>query len=137
MDNIQHRGIVAAVKGSLVTVNITSYSACHNCDARHGCGLMDCQKKIVEIDTPEAFSYHVGEEVNVSLTPQAGLWAVFLSYGLPLILMLVTLIGASAAGMSELISGISGIIVLIPYYFWLFLNRKRFKRQFSFKISKA
>ncbi|MFR8206209.1 MAG: SoxR reducing system RseC family protein [Alphaproteobacteria bacterium] len=50
--------------------------------------------------------------------------------------MLITLLGFVFAGFSELVAGLSSIIVLIPYYFWLFLNRARFRQQFNFKISK-
>lgn len=136
MEKIQHRGTVTVVKPGLVSVQITSFSACHNCDARHGCGLMDCQNKIIEVATPAAADYTPGETVVLSMSSQSGLWAVFMGYGLPLILMLAALIVASLLGAGELMAGISAIIILIPYYFWLFLNAKRFKQRFDFTISK-
>ena len=118
-------------------MRITRYSACHNCDARHGCGLMDCQDKTVEIRTPFAKAFRPGEEVIVSLAQNLGFWAVFLGYILPLLLMLGAMIAVSAAGGSEISSGISAIIILIPYYFWLFLNKKKLAGKFRFTISKA
>ncbi len=136
MKQIDHRGTVISATKDLVRVRITRYSACHNCDARHGCGLMDCENKIVEIKTPQAQNFRPGEEVAVGLAPNLGLWAVFLSYVLPLLLMLATLITVSLGGGSELISGISAIIILIPYYFWLFLSNKRLAGKFRFTIAK-
>lgn len=77
MENISHQGTVTSVNPPKVYVQITSYSACHNCDARHGCGLMECRNKSVEIDTPEAQLYRPGDKVIVSLAPRFGLLAVF------------------------------------------------------------
>ena len=93
MENISHQGTVTSVNPPKVYVQITSYSACHNCDARHGCGLMECRNKSVEIDTPEAQLYRPGDKVIVSLAPRFGLLAVFYSYILPLLVMLITLLG--------------------------------------------
>ena len=78
----------------------------------------------------------LGDKVIVSLAPRFGFLAVFYGYILPLLVMLITLLTVVFAGFSELIAGLSSIIVLIPYYFWLFLNRARFRQQFNFKISK-
>ncbi len=136
MKQINHYGTVIKVKTGLVQVKITRYSACHNCDARHGCGLMDCQNKIVDIATPHARDYQSGEEVIVGMAQTFALKAVFLAYLLPLILMVAALVIADICKCSEIISGISAIIILIPYYFWLFLSKKRLAGKFRFTISK-
>lgn len=136
MAEIRHEGTVIAVNGHQVKVRITRFSACHNCDARHGCGLMECRDKTICIETENAADFHPGEGVWLSMTPTMGLKAVFYSYLLPLLLMVGTIALASLIGAKELISGISGIIILIPYYFWLFLKTKLLKRQFKFKINK-
>ncbi len=136
MDKIEHQGTVTAVNPGRVSVQITSYSACHNCDARHGCGLMDCKNKNIDINTEEAAAYTPGEKVILSMTPSSGLLAVFYAYGLPLILMMAAIVIAAWLKTGELTAGISAIIILIPYYFWLFLNRKRFQKRFTFSISK-
>ncbi len=137
MQQISHYGTVVNVKKNLVQVKIARYSACHNCDARHGCGLMDCQNKVLDIATVHASEYQKGEEVIVSLAQNSGFWAVVLGYVLPLAFMLAALIIAQVCGCSEIISGISAIIILIPYYFWLFLSKKRLAEKFRFTISKT
>ncbi len=136
MKQINHYGTVVSIRDNTLKVKITRYSACHNCDARHGCGLMECQDKIVEVQTPHPEIFRPGEEVAVSLAQNTGLWAVFLSYILPLILMLAALIAASMFNASEIISGISAIIILIPYYFWLFLSKNRLAAKFRLTVSK-
>lgn len=136
MEKIEHQGTVTAVNPGRISVQITSYSACHNCDARHGCGLMDCQNKNIDVTTDNAESYHPGDKVLLSMAPSSGLLAVFYGYGLPLILVMAAIIVGAWLKVGELTAGISAIIILIPYYFWLFFNRKRFQKRFTFSVSK-
>lgn len=136
MKQINHYGTVVSVQKKTLKVKITRYSACHNCDARHGCGLMECQDKTIDVETAHPENFRPGEEVVVSLAQNLGLWAVFLSYVLPLILMLAVLVVLSSLGASEIICGISAIIILIPYYFWLFLSKNRLAGKFRFTVSK-
>ena len=133
---IEHLGTVTAVKNGIVSVKISRNPACHDCDARHGCGLMSCQDKVIEVPSPHAADFHPGETVRLGMNAGQGWLAVFYAYILPLALMLATLVVALCAGFSEISAGISAIIILIPYYFGLFLTQKRIKKQFSFHISK-
>ncbi len=136
MKQISHYATITEVLSGRLKVKFRRYSACHNCDMRHGCGLMACQDKIIEIATPHAAQFRVGEEVAVSMAQNTGFWAVFLSYVLPLILMLAALTAAQILWNNELISGISAIIILIPYYFGLFLRHKSLAEKFRFTVSK-
>ena len=51
-----------------------------------------------------------------------------------LILLVATIIGLQFIGFDDFKSGISGIIVLIPYYFVLFLMRNKITSDIKFKI---
>ena len=73
---IEHSGVVERIEGDAVLVRITSHSACGSCKARAACGLAETQEKIVEVHTPEAGSYHPGEEVSVGVRRRAGAVAV-------------------------------------------------------------
>ncbi len=136
MENISHRGKISAIEDNQITVEILSHSACGSCAARSNCALADCLPKQIKVSSPEDDVFFPGEEVEIKINAAAGLKAVFYAYLLPLLLMLGALTAAAAAGANEQISGIFGIIILIPYYFWLFLNRKKLNRQFRFVISK-
>lgn len=136
MKQISHYANVEAVGKNTIKVKMTSYSACHNCDAKHGCGLMECKNKIIEVETSHADQFSVGEEVLLTMNQNLGYIAVFLGYVLPLIVMLLGLVCGYILTQSEIIGGISGIIILIPYYLWLFLNRKRIATKFRFNVSK-
>lgn len=96
---------------------------------------MNSQDKIVEVETNANQQFATGEEVIIMLEATSGFLAVFLGYILPLMLMLTTMIIVYLAGAGEIKSGISAIIILIPYYFWLFLNKKKIAAKFRFTIS--
>ena len=136
MSQISHYGTVVGIGENTLKIKVTRFSACHNCDMRHGCGLMECQDKIIEIADKNPQKYQIGEDVLLSISGQMGLNAVFLGYVFPLILMLLVLTGVYIYTNSDLLSGISAIIILIPYYFSLFLTRKRIAKKFSFTASK-
>ncbi len=135
MEAIKHQGTVVFQKGSTVRVKISRHSACSQCVAQNNCGLINSQDKIVEVETNANQQFATGEEVIIMLEATSGFWAVFLGYVLPLMLMLATMIIVYLAGAGEIKSSISAIIILIPYYFWLFLNKKKIAAKFKFTIS--
>ena len=49
--------------------------------------------------------------------------------------MISTIVGVISYQQDEIIGGICGIIVLIPYYFGLFLAKDKMKSGFEFKVS--
>lgn len=136
MEIITHPAVVTAVFEKAVRVKIDSCAACSGCAVRGYCSTGETKEKIFTIQTPEAASYAVGEVVELSVTAAQGLRAVFYMYLLPLILFLAAIALVSICGGSDFYSGISGIIVLIPYYFVIFLLKNRFQKDFQFKISK-
>lgn len=132
---IKHQGIILKITSELISVKIISQSACAQCDARKSCGMMECQDKVIDIKNDKIDDYKLGQKVSVSMSAQSGFLAVFWGYVLPLILVLLTLFVGIFIGCGELISGLSAIIILIPYYFGLFLCQKHLNAQFKFKIS--
>ncbi|MBQ8661369.1 MAG: SoxR reducing system RseC family protein [Alphaproteobacteria bacterium] len=135
MEQICRNGRIVKISGSEITVEIISRSACQNCAARAACGMADSRPKLIEITDDRAERFSLGEEVRVTMDAAQGCKAVWYGYVLPLILVLAALVSALAAGASEQFSGIFSIILLIPYYLWLFWNRKKLRRQFRFTIS--
>jgi len=135
MKQISHYGKVINIKNNKLQVQITRYSACHNCDARHGCGLMDCQNKIIDIETDKIKTFKIGDDVLINMEQNQATYAIILGYILPLIIMVSALIITYSLSSDQLKSGISAIIILIPYYLWLFLNRKRLAHKFRFTVS--
>lgn len=136
METITKEGVVTAVDEQNVTVRIQSCSACGSCAAKGLCGMSEAQDKNISVSTPKAQEFATGEEVILTINALRGLQAVFFSYGLPLILLLSTVITAHICGADDFYSGICGIFILIPYYLAIFLMKNKIKKEFQFEISK-
>ena len=95
-----------------------------------------CTDKQITAYVKNAEQYNVGEKVDVSIDLSQGVKAIVYGYLLPLILMVTTIIISHLLQTSDIISGISGIIILIPYYFGLFLAKSKIKLNSRFIISK-
>ena len=136
MNEIKQPATITSIDNTTVRLKFLSCSACSSCSIKGHCNLSESKEKEFIVNTSAASEYKVGEEVSVSISLSQGAKAVVFAYVLPLILMLSTIILSISEGYSETTGGISGIIILIPYYFCIFLLRKRLKKSFQFKISK-
>ncbi len=132
--DIRHQGVVESVDGQIVMVRITQGSACSECHARGLCRASESRDKLIEVCTAGAAGYAVGSVVTVCGSETQGMKAVWLSFGLPLLLMLAVLVGVLVMIGDERIAAASALSVLFPYYIGLFLLRDRIKKGFEFKI---
>ena len=117
-----------------VEVEIEQKSACAQCALQQACQMHETSKRKIVVPLALKQNFQLGEEVEVAISLEDGVKATFFAYLLPLFLVLGTLLLCLACGMSEIISGICSIIVLIPYYFGVFLKKNFFARKLSFKI---
>lgn len=131
-DPINHQGIVQSIGNQSVIVSISAATACSGCHAEGGCTLSGKEEKIIEVSG----SYNVakGDNVTILMSQSMGYAALFLGYLLPLVSVIIMLIVLSSLGVSELISGLLSLAVLIPYYAVLFLFRKRINKKFTFTL---
>ena len=137
MKQINHLAKVVSVSTSSLKLEISRHSACHNCEAQNGCSIRECQNRIINVPTIRAKQFSIGEEVVVSISQNSGYWALFFCYVLPLIIMLISLFTTYHLTQNEIKSGISAIIILIPYYFGLFLSNKYIAPKFQIRVSKT
>lgn len=134
---IEHSGVVERIEGDAVLVRITSHSACGSCKARAACGLAETQEKIVEVYTPEAGSYHPGEEVSVGVRRRAGAVAVVYAYvGALAVLLVVLMVSSLALGWSDGASALAALAGVALYYGVLGLFRRRIEHTIHFTITK-
>ena len=133
---IEHKGVVRALHHGWVDVAMQVESACIGCKVRGTCGMGDQVEKIVSVamNMPEA--YCVGEEVIVSVGRRMGFLAVFLSYIIPLVLLLVSLLALLGAGVNEGAAGLSSLGVLALYYLILWRSRNNIHKKIVFNIRK-
>lgn len=134
---IEHSGVVERIEGDAVLVRITSHSACGSCKARAACGLAETQEKIVAVHTPEAGSYHPGEEVSVGVRRRAGAVAVVYVYvGALAVLLVVLMVSSLALGWSDGASALAALAGVALYYGVLGLFRRRIEHTIHFTITK-
>jgi positive regulator of sigma E activity len=131
-DSIEHDGVVQRSDNKSITVRILSVSACAGCHAEGSCNLSAMEEKFVDI--PGIFNLRPGDHVTVVMKRSAGYAAVLLGYGFPLVLLIVVMIILSSMKVSELVTGLGSLAVLLPYYTILWLFRKRIGNKFKFSI---
>lgn len=133
---IKHDAIIKEVGKDTIKVSIVSKAACVSCQLRGVCSVADIQEKEINVKKPLTGldKYEIGEQVNVVMTESLGLKALFLGYILPFIVLMTVLIVSYSFTHNEPLSGLLALASLGPYYFVLYLLRKKFEREFSFEI---
>lgn len=131
-ERIVHEGIIDHMSTDSVFVRILSKSACAECHSNGICSVSEMTEKLIEVKAKNP-DFIVGQMVNVILDRSLGNKAVMLGYLFPFLLMLVTLLVTSQF-LSELLSGLMAITVLIPYYLLLSFLKNRLSKTFSFHI---
>lgn len=136
-NTINHEGVVAATGNGKVSVRITQAAACATCKIAGHCNASEQQEKMIEVYTKDAQRYHIGDSVKVRTDVQTGHRAVWLGYGIPLVLMVATLFLVRFFSGSDGAAALSAIAILIPYYILLYLFRARIARKVSFSIVRS
>ncbi len=134
--NISHEGTVKSIEEGFIIVEILNKSACSSCHAKGACTLGDEKIKEVEIEYSGMEYYEIGEQVSVVMKKSMGYKALWISYVIPLIILLVLLVSLSAVNVPELYTGITIIAAISLYYFIIWLLRDKLKREFVFTIEK-
>lgn len=134
MEEISHRGRIVSIGSSVTEVEIVRTSACAQCRARNLCGYSEQETKVVPVPT-DAFAMHsVGDEVELRMKPSMGMKAVWISYVIPLLVLVAAVLASSEAGLPELYVGLAGIICVAVYYFVIYLFRGKLNDSFVFYI---
>lgn len=135
-DIIEHQGEIIEIGIDYIMVEIISQSACSSCNAKSMCSMGETESKVVEVENKGYEMFEIGETVNVILRKSLGFKALYISYLIPLLILILLLLSLSSFGIGELTTGLSIIIALAIYYIGVYLLRDRFKREFVFTIEK-
>ena len=135
IETISHEAVVKAVEGEHVRVTILQTAACAGCAARKMCNSAEAKEKDVDVCTPEASTYRVGDKVVLEGRLSDGRRAALIAYGVPLVLLLVVLVVAVRLTGSDVASALWALGSVAVYYLLVFLFfRQRLQQQFSFRI---
>ena len=133
---VSHKGVVFAVDGRRLKVQIQSVSACAACHAKGMCTLSDKEEKLIDIESPAAVDKKVGDVVTVVVTQQRGMQAVVLAYILPAIVVILSLVGLLNI-VSEPVAIILSLLSLAVYYIILYLFRNRISSKFVMTLAEC
>lgn len=132
--DISHKGKILEITPEYTTVEIMQTSACAGCHAKALCGLADESKKVIMLPTDPYSEKHVGDEVDVELKYTMGLKAVWISYVIPLLVLLILILSLSPVIGHELYCGLIGIGGVALYYFIIWLFRGKLANEVVFRI---
>ena len=131
---ISHRGRIVEITPEFTTVEIISQSACSECHAKGLCGLDDSVTKAISVPSNGWEQRNVGDEVEVCLKRTMGLKAVWISYVIPLLVLMILILSLSKIIESELAVGGIAIAGVGLYYFAIWLLRDRLAKDYVFYI---
>lgn len=135
-DNICREGIVRAVNGDEITVEVIVSSACSGCHAKSICIPSDRRQERIVVKNTRNEQYEIGETVELLLETSAGNKAVIIAYVLPLLVLMLLLFGCYAFTHKELLSVGVSLLGVILYYLILKSAGKSLDRKITFGIRK-
>jgi sigma-E factor negative regulatory protein RseC len=133
-NEIRHTGRILEIDKDFTTVEIVVSSACSSCHARTLCGMSEDQEKIIMVPTDPYSERKVGDEVEVKTKMSMGLKAVWISYVIPLAILMILILSLSSVLESQVLCGLTAIGGVALYYFVIWLLRSRLQNEFVFYI---
>jgi sigma-E factor negative regulatory protein RseC len=133
-NEISHRGKIVEITPDFTTIEIIASSACSSCHAKSLCGMSEDQEKLIMLATDPYAAHKVGDEVEVCTKMTMGLKAVWISYVIPLAVLMILILSLSGVFENEALRGLAAIAGVGVYYFVIWLFRDRLKNEFTFYI---
>ena len=133
-NEISHKGVIKSITPELTTVEILSTSACAECHAKGMCGMSESKVKEISVPTDPYSVHEVGDEVQVMLKKSMGLKAVWISYVIPLFILMILILSLSSVNVHEAYVGLGAIAGVALYYLVIYLFRNRLANGFVFYI---
>ena len=133
-DEIRHSGKILEITPDFTTVQIVVSSACASCHAKAMCGMSEDEEKVIMLPTDPYAGHKVGDEVQVMTKMTMGLKAVWISYVIPLAVLMILILSLSPVIGNELLLGLVAIAGVALYYLGIWLFRDRLSDEFVFYI---
>lgn len=135
-NTICKEGIVRAIQGDQIEVEITISSACSECHAKSICIPSDHKRETILAQRLYNEHFEVGDKVQLVLKGSAGGKAVVLAYLLPFLVLMVALFGTYAITKSELAGVIVSVVFVVIYYIILKTQNKKIEQNFQFFVKR-
>lgn len=131
--DIKHLGIIERIADKHIQVRIAQSSACASCKVASGCSIAESKEKIIDVYSPHQ-GYQIGQKVIVTTSEKTGFRAIALGFGIPLILLLLTLTAGRLTGLHDGGAALLAIFSLIPYYLIVRLFRQQIAQKITFRL---
>ena len=129
-----HSGKILEINPDFTTVQIIVSSACAACHAKSMCGMSEDEEKVIMVPTDPYADHQVGDEVQVMTKMTMGLKAVWISYVIPLAILMILILSLSSVIEGEALRALTAIGGVASYYFLVWLFRDRLATEFVFYI---
>ena len=133
-NRISHSGIVESIQNGCVKVRIVQTSACAACKVASHCNAVESKVKLVDVFCCDTAKYRTGQEVTVWASRDVANKALFLGFGMPLLLLLCVLVVVLYLTHNEGLAALVALGSLIPHYMILWLCKDRIRQQVSFRL---
>lgn len=134
--SVDHKGTIIEITEGNIKVEIINKSMCAACHAKGFCTTGDTKDKVIDVAYFNNGEYSVGDSVVVTMKRSMGFKAVWISYVIPLLILLIFLLTLHSLGFGELLAGLSSVLALGVYYLVVYLLRDRISTDFVFTIAK-
>ena len=134
-NEIVHSGKIIEINPDFTTVEIMVSSACSECHAKGLCGMSEMEEKVIMGPTDAYEPRKIGDIVQVKTKMTMGLKAVWISYVIPLAVLMILILSLSAVIENEFLRGGIAIAGVGLYYFVIWLLKDRLSDQFEFYIN--
>lgn len=133
-NEITHIGKIIEMTPEQTLVEIIVSSACSQCHAKGLCGMSEEEEKLISLPTDPYATYSVGDQVQVCTKMTMGLKAAWISYVIPLAVLMILILSLSVFFESEVLIGLVSVAGVVLYYLVIWLLRDRLNNEFTFYI---
>ena len=133
-NEIKHTGRIVEIAPDYTTVEIVVSSACSSCHAKTLGGMSEDKEKVIMVPTDPYALHKVGDEVEVMTKMSMGMKAVWISYVIPLAVLMILILTLSSFIDSQVVCGLAAVGGVALYYFVIWLLRSRLENEFTFYI---
>ena len=109
---------------------------CAACHAKGFCSTGDSKEKVVDVAYINNGEYALGDVVEVVMKRSMGFKAVWISYVIPLAILMIFLLTLQGLGFNELHAGLASALAVVVYYLVIYLFRDKIADKFVFTIAK-
>lgn len=133
-NEISHEGRIVEITPDFTTVELMVSSACSGCHAKGMCGMSEEEQKLIMVPTDPYTVRNVGDDVVVFSKMTMGLKAVWISYVIPLAVLMILILTLSAVFEGEILVGLLSIAGVAVYYLVIWLMKDRLQNEFVFYL---